>query len=538
MGNQGNSSEEDYLDSLLKSVTSSGKDEKLNNIISDEEFLGDIEKDLFGDDTDEINEFLNLDEEFDDILETSDLEENVNDILETPVKKPKKGLFSRKEKASKKREHVPEAEVVVKEPEERQESEEPEEIEEIQLEEKLDAQLEEQQEDILGLFEGMEDLFSDQPEVSEESSNQMLEPQMDELYDILGVVSNEDKQENQNVEIEKLEEQKKPKKEKRSRREKKAKKAKLSESDLPVSDDMTGLFDSPGLSSIFDGQESEGFKETNEMEELGNLFSGGFEEEQIKDENDRLIEEMDSGKFDEEEILTDVKEDKKKKKVKKPKKEKKPKVKKVKPAKPVKEKKPRDPELDEVIHISKAFIIFSISLIVLIVFVLNMGGKYYNYNKKTDAAVAYYLNQNYAAAYDQLIGLTMHEDDQFFYDQVETIMYVNRHYVSAKSLIKLEEYTDGLQTLLRGIVMYDKYKDIARDELHCYDEMANVLSLIDGILLDTYGLSESEAREIVLMEDQFAYAKKVNEIASKAKAKADAQKEAEKEAQKEAQKEE
>lgn len=137
--------------------------------------------------------------------------------------------------------------------------------------------------------------------------------------------------------------------------------------------------------------------------------------------------------------------------------------------------------------------------------------------EKTDLALTYYLDKNFDGAYDELRGLDINEKDVNFYNQVETIMYVQRHYTSYKSLYSLKKYDQALFTLLRGIKMYDKYKDTAR-EYNCYDDMTLVLGWIDTALQEKYGITESEARELNLITDRYEYAEKIYELADEAEA--------------------
>ena len=110
-------------------------------------------------------------------------------------------------------------------------------------------------------------------------------------------------------------------------------------------------------------------------------------------------------------------------------------------------------------------------------------------------------------------------------------MYVNRHYDAYQSLIKMDEYEQGLYSLLKGVKMFDKYQNQGR-ELNCYDDMQNVLGWIDKGLLETYGLTESQAREMNLISDEEEYAEMVYRIADEARQRIKAEKEAEEEAQK------
>lgn len=472
------STEEDYLDSLLNAVLSDGSEEdgKVNSDdLNEEELLGSIENDLFSDGMENIEEELSLGQGF---------------FQESEAVKPVKKRKDRKTRWGKKKK-VEEAVVVEKT---KETTEEPK-LEDVVQREKPELEAP------VAAPEGFEDIFDNQSETEDKAQDDM-----NELMDILGNLepSNSEDEEIQKLEMEKT-----------SGRKKRKNRFRKDNSDEMQSEEVSELSE---IEMIDDEQQDDG--DDLGLGDLSGLFMGDQEEEQPdEDENTRLIDEMENGDYDEADILNasedeDKKGKKKKEKKEKKKKEPKPKKpKKVKPPKPAKKKEP-----DEIIHISKGFIIFSISFIALIVIALNLGGKYNNYVAKTDAAVSYYLNQDYDAAYHELSGLSMHEDDQFFYDKIETIMYVQRHYTSYKNLYTLGNYDQALHTLLRGIKMYDKYKEQAR-ELDCFDDLTIVLGWINAGLQDKFGITESQAREMNLIDDRYLYADKVRELASVAEKK-------------------
>ena len=144
------------------------------------------------------------------------------------------------------------------------------------------------------------------------------------------------------------------------------------------------------------------------------------------------------------------------------------------------------------------------------------GGSYYQYQTGISNATTYYVNQKYGQAYDELYHLDIKKDDEYFYGQVNTVMQVYANYRSYAELIKIGNYTDALDSLLNGVRMFDKYKDIARDEYNCYNDLSQALTWIDTALQDVYGITESEAREINLGGKKLAYSKRVAEIAGQA----------------------
>ncbi len=247
-----------------------------------------------------------------------------------------------------------------------------------------------------------------------------------------------------------------------------------------------------------------------------------------------------SSKYDEEyeepsEEKKSKKEKKKKEKKPKEKKPKKPKVKKEKKAKKEKVKKEKEP--DEVVRVSKWFILLSFTIVFVFICSVILGGDYYTYTKKVSKATKEYVNKNYTVAYDTLFGLEMRkDDDKELFNQIQTVMFVNRHYEAYKNLILMDEYEQGLYSLLKGVKMFDKYQNTGR-ELNCYDDMQDVLGWIDRGLMETYGLTESQARELNLINNDEKYAVEVCEIAQEAREKAEAEQKAAEEAAKEATKE-
>lgn len=240
----------------------------------------------------------------------------------------------------------------------------------------------------------------------------------------------------------------------------------------------------------------------------------GEEENQDLDENENLIRQMDRGEIDEEEILSkdedkEEKKKKKKKKKEKKKKEKKPKKPKV---KALKVKKPKEP--DEIIPIPKVLLIFSFSFIVLLVICLIFGGNLKYYNEKMQRATTFYVNKDYEAAYGEISGLSIREKDQDFYNQVFTVMLVSHQYTAGKNLLTVGDYEQALHSYLKGIAMYDKYQNQARD-LNCLDEMNGVLEQLNKELNDTFGLTESKARELNLLDNKEEYAYNVKVLAKK-----------------------
>ena len=261
---------------------------------------------------------------------------------------------------------------------------------------------------------------------------------------------------------------------------------------------------------------------------VGNGEEVIFDEDPFGDED--AIDEEAELKAKKKQEKKEEKERKKKEKEKAKKEKEKEKKKKAK--KPPKPKKAKDP--DEIIKISPIFIIFALSFVVVVILVAKIGGDYYHYNEKFYKAISLYVYGNsleedetldqeayeskFSDAYDLIYGLEMKEEDhQVFYDQLTTIMLMDRHYEAYKSHMLNKDYAHGLDSLIKAIKMYDKYQNKAR-ELKCFDEMTVVLGWVEKGLISTYGISVSEGRELSMIKDDDEYAVIVRTIAAKAEA--------------------
>lgn len=371
---------------------------------------------------------------------------------------------------------------------------------------------------------------SEEQQGTQESS----EDDMMGLYDILGVTPENAGEDTAGIEdLEKSDRSSKKKKKKRKLfgRKKREDTAEEQKVDLALDLMQNGQKEAEALPEKADEQEKATGSEENtseETEENTPQVEGQPEDE--TESINSLISDLGLGEGlddipektdepEEEQPAEDKKKKKKKKeKKKKPKKQKKPKQKK--PKKPKKEKKPKEPKgPEEIIKVPIPFLIFLLSVGALMVLGVLFGGSYYQYQTGISNATTYYVNQKYGQAYDELYHLDIKKDDEYFYGQVNTVMQVYANYRSYAELIKIGNYTDALDSLLNGVRMFDKYKDIARDEYNCYNDLSQALTWIDTALQDVYGITESEAREINLGGKKLAYSKRVAEIAGQAERK-------------------
>ena len=528
---------EDYLDSLLNSIMNNDTTDSDSDINSDD--LG-----LFGDSKDKFDDVLDLEDELFGGFDDTDVEliDDDDDFFEKEISTAE--LFDLDDDILSVVNNIPD----VKEKTAENMPESPVEYNEEPENEKVKEEPQVAEEDAVKIHEVIKD---DDIEEAIAVNDSAADDDLQGLLDVMGIEDN-----SQDVAIDLPKKKKKEKKEKKKLFGKKKKDKEVqSENDVdeeaPVNEDMLDL---SSLSDMFSGATEEVHSlDFSSMDLLSNDEEN--EEKPVDDDlmsmglndlddfnldmssNNNASSPKDDFDFDldaDDEDLDNDDSDKKSKKGKKEKKKKvkKEKSKKVKPAKKKKEKEKRVKQPDEIIKISKHFIIFWFSIAFILIFSVVFGGDYYIYNKKMSKATKEFVDKNYTVAYDTLFGVKMKkDDDQELFNQIQTVMFVNRHYEAYESLIKMDEYEQGLYSLLKGVKMFDKYQNDGRD-LNCYDDMQTVLGWIDRGLMETYGLTESQARELNFIKNDDKLAYEVCVIAQEAREKAEAEAKALEEAEK------
>lgn len=253
------------------------------------------------------------------------------------------------------------------------------------------------------------------------------------------------------------------------------------------------------------------FKEENpKNDESSNNRLGELGLDDEIDENDLLIRQLESGELEESEA------DSKDKKVKK---EKKPKKEKEKKEKPKKEKKPKkviqhSREYNQKVRLSPLGMILVVSFIIIVVVSVYFGGRSYHYKSVLTSAVSDFVDQDYSSAFNSISTLKMKSSDRYFYNQLKCIMYVNRQLDSYNNNITFKRYDKALDSLVQGIIKFDKHKDEGR-ELGVLDDMQAVLDKINNELQNVYGLTESQARELSLIENSAEYSTRIRDVVKK-----------------------
>lgn len=222
-------------------------------------------------------------------------------------------------------------------------------------------------------------------------------------------------------------------------------------------------------------------------------------EEEAKEEEQEAIEAEEAKKLKEEKkaAAKEAKEAKAKEAKEKPKKEKKEKPKKEpKPKKPKKEK--PEPQPGDILKIKPVsmimFILFVSGVIVLLLVLI----KAVNYDYSSNNAKNYFAKGDYFTAYKELDGLSLNETDKTIYEQAKTVLYVQSQYRAYNSYLEMDNKTEALNSLIKGVIAYDKYIDDAKS-LGVYEEFDEAYKEILNALEETFSIDEKKAKSLVDM---------------------------------------
>ena len=510
--NENNISDEDYLESLLNSVVSNENEQKIDN-----------------------NEQVNIEGDFDlisedDLFDFGDI--SFDDLLEESLNSELDSLDLQEDAASLAPDNIEESTVeevkdndltldnILEEPEgteivlDNNTLEEPESMElasddkelsldESSLDELMSADFA-QEESVSDSFD-LESIIQESDTSEPTKEDGLEQDDMQSLFDIF------------NADLDSLEEQTEPDNEQ-----------------LEASDDMDELSrmlsDLSGLADEEDQAQETSVEEIDKEESSGNkqgIFSKIFGKKKDKTQADSEPEDSQMISFDDldladiedrtEEIEKEkAKAEKAESKAKKAqeKKEKREQAKaereeKAKKKKAEKEKRVKPPA--EVIDIPAPVYILIITFVAGIGLLVYFGSNALSYSSDMKSAIKAYTKDEYSDAYDYLSGMDIKSKDKNFYEQVITIMYVEKQYLSYNNYRKIEDYNRALDSLLKGIEKYDKHKATAQ-ELNVLDDFKVSYNRIIKALKYDFKLSEEDAREIANILNERKYSERVREV--------------------------
>ncbi|MGN0375846.1 MAG: hypothetical protein ACI4EN_10150 [Butyrivibrio sp.] len=218
------------------------------------------------------------------------------------------------------------------------------------------------------------------------------------------------------------------------------------------------------------------------------------------DDNQKLIDELygDKESLDKEDV-----QENSPKKSKKSKKTKPPKEKKKKPVKAPKEKNTGDKPPAERVSIGSGGAVIILLMVIVFLFGGFFGVKYLNYRLTINSAKNYYSMCNYSLAYEKLSGMDIKSGDQYFYEQLRTVMIVYQGYESYNNYIELGMEAEAVNALINAVGR----KQLIEDKAAKYAVTDRVNVVYEQILsiLSYYGIDESKALDLYRMTDYEEY---------------------------------
>ena len=141
------------------------------------------------------------------------------------------------------------------------------------------------------------------------------------------------------------------------------------------------------------------------------------------------------------------------------------------------------------------------------------GTNIHGYSSSKKQAMKYFEMGKYEQAYQEVLGTKVKEKDPDTYNKIQTVMQVQRALDSYQNYDAMNYYPDALNALIRGLQRYDANLETAK-QLEIEDEVDGCKEQIVSLLQSEYGVSESQARELLSL-DKAEYTSKVVEIAMK-----------------------
>lgn len=245
--------------------------------------------------------------------------------------------------------------------------------------------------------------------------------------------------------------------------------------------------------------------------------------EDLSDENLEILQALEGGmQTDETQEATEPEEDpeakkkrlkeEKKAKAKAEKQAKKEQAKKAKAEKRVKKvKKPKLPkEPDNTPPLPKKPVILIFAMVAsFMVFVL-LGTNLFGYSSCFERAEKEFELGNYEAAFEEVYGLEVKEDDFYTYDKYRILSYIDGEYNAYQTFMESGIYDMALDSLVRVVGRCDKYAADA-ETYDCVQEMQKIKEKAVGAL-GSFGVSEDRARELCAVEDRTEYSKELYDI--------------------------
>jgi hypothetical protein len=159
-----------------------------------------------------------------------------------------------------------------------------------------------------------------------------------------------------------------------------------------------------------------------------------------------------------------------------------------------------------------ASILFAICGILAAVVIL--GTNIYSYSLNIKRAATELDRQRYTEAYKQVYGLKVDASDKELYDKIITVMYVDKELDSYHNYKDMGKYPEALDSLLKGLERYQKYKEAAKS-LGIKNDIETIHKQIVTELNNQFNITEKEGMLLINMDDQVDYSNQIFDIATK-----------------------
>lgn len=123
----------------------------------------------------------------------------------------------------------------------------------------------------------------------------------------------------------------------------------------------------------------------------------------------------------------------------------------------------------------------------------------------------YFANEDYIRAYDEISSVDLKEDDEELYQRIRICSQIQKQMKSYENYTSMNMNLEALDSLVKGIAFYDSNKAEAA-RLAISPAFEKLKTQIVTSLGDNYGISESEAREMLALPEQEAYTLRLQQI--------------------------
>lgn len=124
-----------------------------------------------------------------------------------------------------------------------------------------------------------------------------------------------------------------------------------------------------------------------------------------------------------------------------------------------------------------------------------------------------FYQKDYMATYTMLYGKKLSNGNELIWNKVDTILKLSRKYEAYENFKNMGKDLEALDALIQGVSRYDTMT-AAAEEYGVTQEFSDIYAKILAALSSEYGLAEADAREINAYVDDYTYTKRLKSIVS------------------------